>query len=168
VRAINAVLDVVGDAVRHRESKGRDSEESGESVVNGILREGFCVSPESLNRAARLNEDLKDSQKEKVPMGVCVGNSDPNEKSGSRVVFHTPDHEELQGAFDVFSRLVKSITVPIWMSTVCRSTRDGYTPKDIQQIVEKQVVDAIDGQVEYDPDLYMGPTRTGTKHLKQH
>ena len=62
-------------------------------------------------------------------------------------------------------RLIQLFASQVWIVTVCRSTRDGYTPLSIRRTVEQQILGMVNSTVGslgkhveavYDPGLYMG------------
>ena len=130
-----------------------------EEMRQSLLQYGFCVQPEAFAKASIAGT----LEKRGVPMTLCIGNSSPDEKSGSRVVFHTPTEAELREMAAVVRRLLRQIRYPIWLTTICRSSRDGYTPRSLQVNIEDQIRGMIDklGErmestaVTYDPDLYV-------------
>jgi hypothetical protein len=52
--------------------------------------------------------------------------------------------------------LLATIKAPIWLTTVCRSTRDGYTPRQLRAKIEAGILGMLAGHAQYDDDLYRG------------
>jgi len=133
--------------------------DSGAGMIESLLRYGFCAAAESFAKASMRGRLATTG----VPMGVCIGNSVAGEEDGQRVIFHTPTPTELQSRMGEMQGLLGQVRHPIWLTTICRSSRDGYTPRHLQIVIEAGIINAIEAntapeklQLVYDPDLFMG------------
>lgn len=116
-----------------------------------ISNVGFCfsVSPKTL-----LAED------DHIEFVVCHGLNPPN----STIVFlHSPEKPEIADRMDTLSEIVESVLTSVRTVTICRSVRDGYSPRGMSQSIENgilQIFDELENdktpEVFYDDDLLGG------------
>jgi len=132
-----------------------------------LLAYGFCASPEAFAKA-----EFKKLQGKvgTVKLQVCTGNSTPTERSGQRVQFHTPAVGELPGMLDAVGGIARQFGEALWVVTICRSVRDGYTLRNMWRTVEagilaqvKQAMVAVGqkSRIRYDESLWNGQQGPG-------
>jgi len=141
--------------VKHAVKKGASAEY--------LLRYGFCTHPESFGKAG-YHAVKKGKQPRKVEMEVCLGASSATERSGDRVVLHTPSPERVDRMLENFGKIIWKLS-NVQMVTICRSSRDGYTARHLFKQTEAGILKhlseyatgiGMDLGVVYDEDLFMG------------
>ena len=72
---------------------------------------------------------------------ICHGLNEPN---SSVISYYTPSEEEQQSRMDNFAEVVRTLSKPApGMATVCRSVRDGYTPRALARQIETHIVKTV-------------------------
>ncbi|XP_071107213.1 UPF0489 protein C5orf22 homolog [Haliotis cracherodii] len=102
-------------------------------------------------------------------MRMCDGYNRPND---TMVVFHTPDVEEIDERTEAMEMILDGRTFAPKLVTICRSVRDGYTPKKYFQKIEGDVLSVLQNSfskisenfILYDSDLLGGPTGWYGRH----
>ena len=122
-----------------------------------MAKYGFCIDTEEFPRRS-------------YKVGVCVGSSDYDDDVNGRIQIHHPTKDETLRAKNVMRHLLDQVSTfmgngaPV-MVTICRSMRDGYTPREILEDVQDSVLRDLDRllsraqrthRVIYDQDLYKG------------
>lgn len=132
----------------------------GGELQNGftaLAKYGFCIDTEEFPR-------------ESYKIGICIGSSDYDDDVSGRIKIHHPLESETTMAKRVMGQLIDQAhalmvhDAPI-IITICRSMRDGYTPREILNNVEQGLLKDVDrlltqtgrvGVIRYDKDLYLG------------
>lgn len=110
---------------------------------------GFCLSTMVTSKPSFMESTF----------GICHGNNVPG---ASAVTNHQTNPEEIRDRtkrLQDILRVLKPLSIPI--TTVCRSVRDGYTPREYFRQIENDVIDSLDvlGRhkfLHYDPWLLGG------------
>jgi len=135
--------------------------------LRSVLHIGFCLNTAPRTHNFRREQNVGD-------FIVCYGANEPN----STIVYrHTPSADELDAQMRSFDRLVTELlrqaeatTAGVGgqqrrplLVTVCRSIRDGYTPRSLAASIEEGILSALRRQrrsgtmtVVYDKDLLGG------------
>jgi hypothetical protein len=116
------------------------------SVLQSV---GFCLSTMVMSKPSLMESSF----------GICHGNNVPG---ASAVTNHQTNPEEIRDRtkrLQNILRVLKPLSIPI--TTVCRSVRDGYTPREHFRQIENDVIDSLDvlGRhkfLHYDPWLLGG------------
>ncbi|XP_046566537.1 uncharacterized protein LOC124275093 [Haliotis rubra] len=127
--------------------------------LRALSQVGVCLSmsPKTLEFIPRDN------------MRLCDGYNRPNE---TMVVFHTPDVEEIDERTENMETILDGRMFSPKLVTICRSVRDGYTPKKYFRKIESDVLSVLQNSfskvsenfILYDSDLLGGPTGWYGRH----
>lgn len=118
---------------------------------------GFCIST-MLPSITNLWEST---------FGVCIGINVPGD---TMVLDHKTNLTEIQYRTGILKDLMKSLkTTNIRITTVCRSVRDGYTPRKYFRHIEKDVLETLSNLerhtfLNYDPWLLGGKSGWYNRH----
>ncbi|XP_041363165.1 uncharacterized protein LOC121378877 [Gigantopelta aegis] len=102
-------------------------------------------------------------------MRVCYGYNTPND---TMVEFHVPSLTEIDQRTDTLKDILKQKQFVPGAVTICRSTRDGYTPKkyftkiesDVKLVLRDAFPRIRDDSFYYDKDLLGGPSGWHGRH----
>ena len=100
---------------------------------------------------------------------ICTGFNSPND---SIVLYHSPDVKEVQERIrTLHALLVDGVYPNMKLTTVCRSVRDGYTPRGHFDVIEKGILDVLGARlgkdnykIVYDKDLLGGSQGWPSRH----
>lgn len=113
-----------------------------------LMQTGFCFSTSPVTLPF-----------ENVRLKLCRGNNDPDEPM---VEIHVPEEVEVEESSYLLESLLQVIPSPS-VITVCRSVRDGYTPRHLFKSIEDGLLDILrrlysSGEYKYiyDENLWYG------------
>lgn len=126
--------------------------------LRALQSAGFCSMTSSKTLRWYYNEKF----------GICFGANTPN---NTVVIEHVPSTLEIT----VRTKVLKSMLMKIndyspQIVTVCRSVRDGYTPRKYFELIEKSVLSTLDETIDkelsihYDEELIGGQLGWPAKH----
>lgn len=89
---------------------------------------------------------------------ICQGHNSPN---ATAVYFHTPNSREIVERSKNMKEMLTNLRVQPKLVTVCRSVRDGYTPKKYVHQIEGEILKVVtqlanSNKVHYDANLFGG------------
>jgi len=113
-----------------------------------VIRLGFCLS--GTPKTVSFNDG-------NGAITVCHGFNEPD----SNVVFqHTPTAVEVTHRMRTLREILRSLPTRPKLATLCRSVRDGYTPRNLSKLIERGILRLFaewkGWEVFYDDDLLGG------------
>ncbi|XP_041363395.1 uncharacterized protein LOC121379021 isoform X2 [Gigantopelta aegis] len=143
-------------------------------VLNKLILEFCKMTIDQLKAFAEVGICLNQSPKtmnfdHRHSMRVCYGYNTPNETA---VMFHVPSLAEIDQRTDNLKDILKQKQFVPGAVTICRSTRDGYTPKkyftkiesDVKLVLRDAFPRIREDSFYYDEDLLGGPSGWHGRH----
>jgi len=127
--------------------------------IHKLISYGFCIHCDEVPRAGYY-------------IWTCMGSSGKNDETSGRLELHDAPATEVSHEMGRLRSLVlsqlKALPAPA-MVTICRSSRDGYIPKELWRQVEDGVLEIIHAlsqewpqsiEMKYDRDCFWGSSST--------
>ena len=143
-------------------------------IMKNLIREFGAMTIDQLKAFAEIGICLNHSPKSmdfnpRHSMRVCYGYNTPNQ---TMVMFHVPSLAEIDQRTENLKDILKQKQFTPGAVTICRSTRDGYTPKKYFTKIESDVKDVLryafprirEDSFYYDEDLLGGQAGWHGRH----
>lgn len=114
-------------------------------MLNDLFHQLVSMRRDQLTVLARVGICLRESVatfgfNPALGMTICIGYNRP---TASKVFFHTPDDVEISVRSGQLRKMVGHASLVPKLVTLCRSVRDGYTPRDLAGQIEGEILTVL-------------------------